>query len=110
MRGDVVIVDFPFSDASQAKRRPALVVQADAVASVNTIIALITSNLTRTGPTRLFVDSATETGSGLKTSSVILCEALFSILTSRIIKKVGSLSAATMAQVDDGLKAALGLP
>ena len=28
-RGDVIIVDFPFSDAAGSKVRPALIVQAD---------------------------------------------------------------------------------
>jgi hypothetical protein len=29
MKGDVVVIDFPFSDLSQSKRRPALVEQAN---------------------------------------------------------------------------------
>jgi len=29
MRGDVIIVDFPFSDRTGSKVRPALIVQAD---------------------------------------------------------------------------------
>lgn len=52
MRGDVVLVDFPISDASASKRRPALVVQSDGVVSVNTIIVPITSNIARPGATR----------------------------------------------------------
>lgn len=56
-RGDVVLVRFPNSDLKTYKKRPALVVQGD---GLNTripqrIIALITSNLSRTGPTRIAV-------------------------------------------------------
>ncbi len=65
MRGDIVIVDFPFSDASRAKRRPALVVMGDGVASANTIIALITSNTQRSGITRLIIDPALENWVGI---------------------------------------------
>jgi mRNA-degrading endonuclease toxin of MazEF toxin-antitoxin module len=65
MRGDIIIVDFPFSDASRVKRRPALVVLGDGLSSVNTIIALITSSTHRAGATRLVVDPALELGSGL---------------------------------------------
>jgi len=49
-RGDVVLVLFPDSNLRTAKRRPALVVQADNLASglPQTIIAMVTSNMTRT--------------------------------------------------------------
>jgi mRNA-degrading endonuclease toxin of MazEF toxin-antitoxin module len=48
-RGDVVILDHPFSDASGSKVRPALVVQADRdnARLSNTIVALITKNTSR---------------------------------------------------------------
>ncbi|HVA49176.1 MAG TPA: type II toxin-antitoxin system PemK/MazF family toxin [Pirellulales bacterium] len=45
-RGDVVIVDFPYSDQTGSKLRPAPVVQADALNQKldDTILALITSS------------------------------------------------------------------
>ena len=48
-RGDVVLVLFPDSNLRTAKRRPALVVQADNLATglPQTIIAMITSNMAR---------------------------------------------------------------
>ena len=56
-RGDVVLLDHPFSDASGSKVRPALVVQADVRNSrlTETIVALITRNLKHVGtdPTQL---------------------------------------------------------
>jgi mRNA interferase MazF len=110
MRGDIVIVDFPFSDAAQTKRRPALVVLGDSVPSVNTIIALITSNPNRIGATRLVIDPALETGSGLLAVSVVACESLFSLHQRLIVKRIGFISRATMAQIDDCLKIALGRP
>lgn len=44
-RGDIVLVPFPFSDLSQAKRRPALVISTDAFnkAAREIVIAQITS-------------------------------------------------------------------
>jgi mRNA-degrading endonuclease toxin of MazEF toxin-antitoxin module len=46
-RGDVVLLDHPFSDATGSKVRPALVVQSDArnVLLTETVVALITKNL-----------------------------------------------------------------
>ena len=55
-RGDVVLVLFPDSNLRTAKRRPALVVQADNLANAlpQTIIAMITSNMARAGhPSRV---------------------------------------------------------
>lgn len=109
MSGDIIIVDFPFSDASRAKRRPALVVLGDGVLSVNTIIALITSNTQRAGATRLVVDPTLESGSGLLAISAVACESLFSLYQRLIVKKIGSLSSVAMGQVDNCLKIALGL-
>jgi mRNA interferase MazF len=109
MRGDILIVDYPFSDASQVKRRPALVVQADTVSSINTIVALITSNIARTALERLIVDPKHEPGSGLRAISAIACDSLSTIHASLIHKKIGSLSVASMRQVDECLEAALGL-
>ena len=55
----MVLIDFPFQPGEVQKVRPALVVQGDAVQSINTIIAEISSNLVRVGPpTRLFIDIA----------------------------------------------------
>lgn len=71
-RGDVVLPDFPFSDASGSKVRPALVVRADAYnAKLNsTVIALITKDVSRaaTEPAQLLIQVSTPEGqaTGLK--------------------------------------------
>ena len=50
-RGDVVLLDYPFADASGVKVRPALIVQSDIRNSLlaQTIVAMITKNLQRLG-------------------------------------------------------------
>ena len=50
-RGDIVLVLFPDSNLRTAKRRPAMVVQADELGSglAQTIVAMITSNMQRAG-------------------------------------------------------------
>ena len=47
-RGDVVLADFPFQDTPGSKVRPAVVVQNDAdnQSLANTVLAMITGNLT----------------------------------------------------------------
>ena len=62
-RCDVVIVEFPFSDISKVKVRPALVVQNDADNQKirKTVIAMITGNLKRKGdPSHLYIQRGLE--------------------------------------------------
>jgi mRNA interferase MazF len=114
-RGDVVIIDHPFSDASGARVRPALVIQADQRNALltETIVALITKNLRHvaTDPTQLLIDLGTPDGqaSGLNTNSAVKCGKLFTIHEDLVRRKIGVLSAALMQQVNACLKAALEL-
>ena len=76
-RGDVVLVLFPDSNLRTAKRRPALVVQADNLGTglQQTLVAMITSNMARTGHlSRVEVRQASPLGQqmGLRTDSVIM--------------------------------------
>jgi len=94
-RGDVVLVLFPDSNLRTAKRRPALVVQADNLGTglSQTIVAMITSNPGRLGhPSRVPVVLATPEGrlSGLKTDSVIMTDNLATILDREISRVLGT--------------------
>jgi mRNA interferase MazF len=114
-RGDVVIVDFPFSDARGRKIRPALVVQADEFNRrlSDTILALITSSRARFigSPSQLPIDISTAEGqaSGLRLTSVVQCENLVTIDKALIVHTIGHLPAGLMQQIDGCLRAALGI-
>lgn len=112
-RGDVVIVDFPFSDGSGRKVRPALIVQSDAKNGVldDTIIALITSRLHRRLDTHVAVDISTPEGkqSGLRMNSAIQCENLVTIDQRLVLAEIGTLSRQAMGEVDRCLRLALEL-
>jgi mRNA interferase MazF len=114
-RGDVVMVDWIYSDRTGSKRRPALVIQADTYNTVldDTILALITSSTHRRvgAATQLEIDISTPDGqqTGLSIDSVVQCENLVTI--DRLIYRIrGRLPAVLMLKVDDCLKAALELP
>ena len=115
-RGDVVLLDHPFSDASGSKVRPALVVQADVrnARLTDTIVVLITKNLkyVATDGTQVFIELTTTDGkaSGLKVDSAAKCGNLYTVHEDNIQKRIGNLSAAMMLQIDNGLKVALELP
>ncbi len=114
-RGDVVIVDFPFTDTGQSKVRPALVVQNDRDNQRirKTVIALITGNLRRQGdPSHLLVDPADPAGasSGLSFPSLVSCNNLFTIEQDSILQVIGHLSDPLKQQLAVCLRAALELP
>jgi mRNA interferase MazF len=115
-RGDVVMVDHPFSDGRGSKVRPMLIVQSDARNQRlnHSVVAMMTTNLSFIGsdPTQVLVDinAPDGAGSGLSASSAIRCGNLFTLHEKFILHKIGALSAALMRQVDDGLRVALELP
>lgn len=114
-RGDVILVFVPNIGSSGGKVRPALVVQSDHNnARLNeTIIAAITSNTSRVHEaTQLLIELATPDGaaSGLLNDSAVRCERLHSIAQADVRRVIGKLSDTLMRQIDDCLKAALGLP
>ena len=113
-RGDVVLVDFPFTDGTASKIRPALVVQNDIdnARYRDTILALITGNVSRsTETTQLLVDPATPEGasSGLHGPSAILCRHLYATRQSLVINTIGKLADTVMQKVNECLKAALDI-
>jgi mRNA interferase MazF len=110
-RGDVILVLFPNSDLKTYKKRPALVVQAD---NLNTglpqkIVAMITSNLTRTGPTRVLIKKNSAIGKhmGIISDSVIVADNLATVLEREIDKVIGNCNNTTA--IDDALRMVLAL-
>ena len=111
-RGDVVLVLFPNSDLRTSKRRPALVVQADRLGTglPQTIVAMITSNMARTGhPSRVMVRAGSEAakGSGLLMDSVVMTDNLATIHYSEIDRVIGTF--AGLKEIDEALRTTLAL-
>jgi mRNA interferase MazF len=115
-RGDVVLTLFPFTDATRAKKRPALVVQCDRNNGRlhDVIVALITSNTNRATlePTQLLIDITTADGaqSGLLHLSAVKCEQLMTVHQRLVERVIGRLTPALMQQVDQCLRSSLDLP
>jgi mRNA interferase MazF len=114
-RGDVVILDHPYSDGSGSKVRPALIVQNDRDNHrlTNTVVVLITRNISRIAePTQMLIDVTTAEGrqSGLNQSSAVNCTNLFTVSQAKVRRVIGSLPTSLMAKIDACLKASLDLP
>jgi mRNA interferase MazF len=110
-RGDVVRVLFPNSDLTTAKRRPALVIQADNLntALAQTVVAMITGNMVRANhPSRVTALKTSREGiaGGLRLDSVIMTDNLVTVSNTEINSVIGSLP---MTKVDAALRHTLGL-
>ncbi len=111
-RGEVVLVLFPNTNLITAKRRPGLVIQADNLATglQQTILAMITSNMTRGGhPSRVVVLQNSPEGqlAGLLTDSVIMTDNLVTVLEKEIDRSIGQIQ--NMTIIEQALKHTLAL-
>ncbi|MBW7996502.1 MAG: type II toxin-antitoxin system PemK/MazF family toxin [Candidatus Glassbacteria bacterium] len=110
-RGDVVLVNFPYSDLSQVVLRPALIVQDETVSTGfnQWVVVQITTNLYRTGPSRVRVNKKSPAGRKMELSrdSVIMTDKIVTLDDREIHKAKGNCP--IMTQVNQALKAILGL-
>ena len=100
MKGDVVVVPFPFSDLSDSKRRPALVL-AD-LSGDDIILCQITSQFSRDSSAVFLTDNDFNKGT-LKTDSYIRPNRLFTADKNIIAYKTGTISAKKYQRVFDAL-------
>ncbi len=96
MKGDVVVVPFPFSDLTQAKRRPALVVAV--LEGDDLLLCQITSQRVRDSYAIPLDDKDFETG-GLKQKSNIRPNRLFTADQHIVLYKAGYLRADKVREV-----------
>ncbi len=111
-RGEVVLVLFPDSNLKTAKRRPALVVQANSLETglPQTIVAMITSNMTRANhPSRIEIKRNSPEGKemGILTDSVVMTDNLVTVLENEIDRVIGKCR--LMKKVCLALKHTLGI-
>ena len=100
---DVVVVPFPFTDSSKAKRRPALVLsQKTGFGKIieHTILAMITSQKNEPWPLDIFIKN--KKSSGLAAPSVVRMK-LFTLDNRFILRKIGHLSKADQTRVKQSL-------
>ncbi len=111
-RGDVVLVLFPNTNMTTAKRRPALVIQADNLSSglPQTILTMITSNMARGGHrsrVTILQNSPEGYSAGILSDSIIMTDNLVTVLEKEIDRSIGLLKDMTL--VDEALKYTLSL-
>lgn len=96
IRGDVVIIPFPFSDLSNSKRRPALVI-ADLKGDDVILTQITTAN--RSDGYSIFLKQSDFVAGGISQDSNIRPNRLFTADSNIILKKAGTISAAKIDEV-----------
>lgn len=111
-RGEVVEVDWPFTDLSGTKPRPAVVVQADYLNGLidDTIYVKIQGTPYAIPGTEVLLDPSVEIIWGLSKICYASCKDLLTRDQTLILRTVGVLSDAAMRQIESCLKKVLELP
>jgi mRNA interferase MazF len=84
--GEIVAVDFPFTDGSRLKRRPAMVVAS--TGRGDSVVSYITSH-PGDGSIKLPAGSVTTTGGGLPLDSYVRPEKLYTVGPSAVVRRLG---------------------
>lgn len=110
-RGDVVEVDWQYTDMSGSKVRPAVVAQADFLNGLidDTILVQITRTRHGIPGTEVLLDPAVETHSGLSSICVASCVNVTTFHQALVLRRVGFLTDAAMQQIKACLKTVLEL-
>ncbi len=110
MRGDVVLINFPFTDLSSARVRPALIV--GRATGDDLILAFVTSRTAGAGPrtTCLLRPGDPEFAqTGLTIDSLVRLDRLATLHRHLVMRRLGRIGPSTTDIVDDALRYALVL-
>ena len=96
VKGDVVVVPFPFSDLTQVKRRPALVIAE--LLGEDVILCQITSQTIQDNYSIPIDDTDFESG-GLKQTSNIRPNRIFTVDSHLVLYRIGNLKKEKLAKI-----------
>ena len=109
-RGDVVLVNLdPTIGVEIKKTRPAIVLSNDAINQYSqlAVIVPLTKNTARLSPSHTLIPKGT---SRLTFASKVVTEQIKAVDKQRIVKRLGSVPPALLAQVERAVKNTLALP
>ncbi|MBF2085400.1 type II toxin-antitoxin system PemK/MazF family toxin [Thermoleptolyngbya sp. C42_A2020_037] len=94
-KGDIVLVPFPFTDLSQTKLRPAVVLWADPQGQDITVCFISSQNLERTTPDELLLETSDPefAQTGLKVTSKIRVTRIVTLERRLLQRRLGQLGA-----------------
>ena len=100
VKGDVVVLPFPFSDLSAGKRRPALVIAQGEYGDI--ILCQITSKSKKSSESVELKDKNFQTGK-LKITSYVRTKKIFTSDLGLILYKIGRIKKEKIVEVEDAV-------
>ena len=111
-KGTIVLTQFPFTNLSTIKRRPAVIVSSSEKTGDDIVVAFISSKITE--PIKE-TDCVLDTnhpdfmGTGLKKNSILKMDKLVTIEKRIIVGEIGRVSKAILHELDKKLRLTFGL-
>jgi mRNA interferase MazF len=93
-KGDIVLIPFPFTDLSQTKLRPAIILWADSTGNDVTLCFISSQKIDNLSPGEFLLDTTDPefSSTGLKTASKVRVTRMVTIDRKLIIRRLGKLS------------------
>ncbi len=95
IKGDIVLIPFPFTDLTSKKRRPALVLLSG---DLDVVLAFITTKLFYEEKSSIVIESSDKTG--LKKQSLIRIDKLITLDKELVIGKLGKITDSKLSEVN----------
>lgn len=102
-QGDIVLLPYPYTDLSATKQRPAVVISKDAINRQNYIVAKVTSVI-RSDDFSFAIKAADVDSGRLDRSSEVRTNEVFTVHSSLIKKKFGTLHKEPLAELTEKIK------
>lgn len=101
-QGDIVLLPYPYTDLSDTKQRPVVIISKDSINKQNFIVAKITSVIRNDQFS--FPIEPTDIDTQLRRSSEVRTNEIFTVHKSLIIKTLASFKKAALRQLTDKIK------
>lgn len=101
-QGDIILLPYPYTDLSNTKQRPAVIISKESVNKQNYIVAKITSVIR--GDRFSFPISPTDIDRELKYDSKVRTNEVFTVSPTIIIKKFASFKREPMKRLTESVK------
>ena len=111
-RGDIILITVPFSDLTSSKVRPAIVISPEDPSERDFVVALITTNISRTLRPHDHALRTTDNdfkSTGLRFDGVFRMSKLYNLNKTLAQRRLGKASPPLMKKLEKKLKVALGI-
>ena len=110
-KGDIVLVQFPFSDLSQTKLRPALILAVSSSIDEITLCFISSQKVQRLSPDEFAIPESDDEflQTGLKTNSKVRVTRIITLERKLIMRKIGKLGKKQINKLDRTLMRAFNL-